>query len=402
MVPRLSRRSITSGWFPHRHDRRARYSAPDQGPRERQPGARVARPRLTDKTQEIAALRLRARASGAWVTRRARPDAGRARSSWTASTARSTGVRGAVQTSSSASSTRQGPEEEKYLCALRLESPRISLAHRSFRLFSNSLLGMLPDSKAGHVLLVDSYRIAEIWSRVQSRIDHQAGRNLVEYAAVLSALLVLSHPEWAPKTMLLGLWQLQGREVPTKSTMRRATDALTACAQSRDAFAACENACGELLGNLTRAVLLRDCSAPPLSRALPRVDVADGATDARYRNADRASGTGTAVRDAARLADPTKKRTLQPDGIFEISPAGDVDFHEALAASPRVIALFAAQLDDCRALVAGKKHDDDAHAKDRHAQGASVVSRVAAMRSDLDSRLNDIRPSLRASTRLNT
>ena len=64
------------------------------------------------------------------------------------------------------------------------------------------------------------------------------------------------------------------------------------------------------------------------------------------------------------------------------------------------VATFAAQLAGCRSLVAGKKHDDEP--KDKHAHSASVASRVAAMRSDLDSRLNDVRPSLRASTRLNT
>ena len=57
----------------------------------------------------------------------------------------------------------------------------------------------------------------------------ESGRNAVEYARVLGALLVLSRPEWSARDMLLALWQLQGREVPNKSTMQRAGDALAAC-----------------------------------------------------------------------------------------------------------------------------------------------------------------------------
>ena len=228
----------------------------------------------------------------------------------------------------------------------------------------------------------------------------ESGRNAVEYARVLGALLVLSRPEWSARDMLLALWQLQGREVPNKSTMQRAGDALAACCRSaRDADDARRGA-RELLANLTRAVLLGDRGAA--GRALPRVD---GLGDDARRGGDDASlasrgsdGSGAAPGPG----DAARKRTLEPDGIFEISPAGDADFADAVDASPAALAVFARQLDGCRALVAGKKHDDDgAAAPDKHAHGASVAARVAAMRSDMDARLNDIRPSLKASTRLN-
>ena len=76
----------------------------------------------------------------------------------------------------------------------------------------------------------------KVWSgRPSSLVDFHTG-NAVEYARVLGALLVLSRPEWSARDMLLALWQLQGREVPNKSTMQRAGDALAACraGQERD------------------------------------------------------------------------------------------------------------------------------------------------------------------------